>query len=152
MAKFELQVPVTFGTLVLQFDSAVDLEEKLKVLDLDAVNRVLRAQLKSLAKQEHRKVKPTLEGICDFRPDGTLELFKPAASKTDAMGLVLYAYDPDPVDLQTIGALTSEKNPSAYLGHKSYAKYFTKVGPGLYRLSQEGRGWVSSQVLPKLKQ
>jgi hypothetical protein len=151
MAKYELRVDVTYGTLVVAFDSAAELEQRLKDLDVRGVSRIVETHLKSVAKAEPRKVKPALEGICAFRGDGTLELLKPAASKIDAIGLILYAYDPDPVALDTLGGLVSEKNPAAYLGQKQYAKLFHKVKPGFYTLSQDGRLWVASEVIPGLR-
>src|SRR5882757_8356542 len=78
MAKYELRVDVTYGTLVVAFDSITELEQRLKDLDVSGVSRIVETHLKSVAKAEPRKVKPVLEGICAFRPDGRLELLKPA--------------------------------------------------------------------------
>ncbi|HXN53693.1 MAG TPA: hypothetical protein VN943_17310 [Candidatus Acidoferrum sp.] len=151
MAKYELRVDVTYGTLVVTFDSTAELEQRLKELDVSGVSRIVETHLRAVAKAEPRNVKPALEGICAFRADGRLELLKPAGSKIEAMGLVLYAHDPDPVALEVISGLVSEKNPAAYLGAKQYAKLFHKVKAGFYTLSQDGRVWVASEVIPKLR-
>ena len=151
MAKYELRVDVTYGTLVVAFDSTAELEQRLKDLDVSGVSRIVETHLKTVAKAEPRKVKPALEGICSFRADGTLELLKPAGSKIQAIGLILYAYDPNPVALEVIGGLVSDKNPAAYVGAKQYAKFFHKVKTGTYALSQDGRVWVASEVIPSLR-
>ncbi len=151
MKTFSLQVNIGPGTLSIDFDSVAELEKCLSSLDAKALETVLQTHLKSIAVTEPRKVKPALDGICGFRPDGTLELYVPATSKVEAIGVILYAYDPDPVGLETLGSLTSEKNPAAYLGQKQYTKLFHKVRPGFYTLAQDGKVWVASTVIPKLR-
>ena len=151
MAKYQLQVNISCGQLVIAFDSEAELEERLKELNPQSVEKAIATHFKTLVHAEARRVKPALEGICAFRRDGTLEFLKPAGSKVEAIGLILYAYEPDPVDLKTIGTLAAEKNPAAYLGQKQYAKLFQKIGTGLYGLSQDGKTWVASTVIPKLK-
>ena len=151
MAKYELHVDIRYGKLTVAFDSTAELEQQLKDLDVSSVSRIVETHLKSVAKAERRNVKPALEGICAFRADGTLELLKPAKSKIEAIGLALFAYDPDPVALDTIGGLVSEKNPAAYLLQKRYAKLFHKVKTGFYTLSQDGGVWVASEVIPELR-
>ncbi len=151
MPKYELTFDVTYGTLHVGFDSVAELDQRLRDLDLNSVAKSVGTYLKAVVKTEPRKVKPGLEGICVFRVDGKLEILKPASSKIEAMGIVLYAHDPDPVALDTIGSLVSEKNPAAYLGAKNYVKLFHKVKAGYYTLSQDGRVWVDSEVLPKLR-
>lgn len=151
MSKYELTFDVTYGTLRVGFDSAAELDQRLRDLDVNSIAKSVETHLKAVVKAEPRKVKPALEGICAFRGDGTLELLKPAGSKIEAMGIVLYAYDPDPASLDAIGGLVSEKNPAAYLGAKQYVKLFHKVKAGFYTLSQDGRVWVDSEVLPKLR-
>lgn len=151
MSKYELRIDVNYATLVVAFDSTGELEQRLKDLDLGGLSRICETYLKSVAKAEPRKVKPVLEGICAFRTNGALELLKPATSKIDAIGLILFAYDPDSVALDTIGSLISDKNPAAYFSVKRYAKLFYKVKAGFYTLSQDGRTWVASEVIPGLR-
>lgn len=150
MTKYQLQFNIGSCTVLLGFDSVVELEQRLKELDLTRLEQVISANLKSVVKKEPRKVKPALEGICAFRDDGSLEFLKPASSKVEAMALALYAHDPEPVELQILGKLASEKNPAAYVGAKGYAKYFQKTDSGVYRLSQDGRVWVADTVIPKM--
>lgn len=151
MSKYQLQFNVASGTLLLGFDSVAELEQRLKELDLTALQQVISTNLKAVLKKEPRKVKPALEGICMFREDGTLEFLKPASSKVEVMALALYAYDPEPVEVQILGKLASEKNPAAYVGAKGYAKYFQKTDSGVYRLSQDGKVWVADTLIPKMR-
>jgi len=150
MAKYQLQVTVSCGQLVVYFDSVSELEQGLKELNLATFEETIGTYVKSAVRAEPRSVKPALEGICVFRRDGTLEFLRPAGSKIETIGLILYAYDPDPVDVQTIGTLAAEKNPAAYLGQKQYAKLFKKISHGLYGLSHDGKIWAASTVIPKL--
>lgn len=150
MAKYQLQFNVANATLLIGFDSPQELEQRIKELDLSNLEQMIGTALKSVVRAKPRDVKPALAGICKFRDDGVLEFLKPAPSKVEAMGVVLYAHDPDSVDSQTLGTLAAEKNPAAYLGAKGYAKYFQKTGTGLYRLSQDGKVWVASTVIPKI--
>jgi hypothetical protein len=152
MSKYQLQFNVASGAvLLLGFDSVAELEERLRELDLTALEQVISTNLKEVVKREPRKVKPALEGICMFREDGSLEFLRPASSKVEAMALALYAYDPEPVELQILGKLASEKNPAAYVGAKAYAKFFQKTDSGVYRLSQDGKVWVADTIILKMK-
>jgi hypothetical protein len=151
MSKYELSFDVTCGTLRVGFDSAAELDQLLRELDVNGVVKSVETHLRAVVKAEPRRVKPALGGVCAFRGDGTLELLKPAGSKIEAIGVVLYAYDPDPVSLDAIGGLVSDRNPAAYLGAKQYVKLFHRVRAGFYTLSQDGRVWVDSEVLPKLR-
>jgi len=151
MSKYQLQINISHGKLTIGFDSMTDLEQRLKDIDPTHLGKAVASHFKSLISTEPRKVKPSLEGICAFRPDGSLEFLKPAGSKIEAIGVILYAYDPDPVDSQTVGTLAAEKNPAAYLGQERYEKLFQKLATGVYGLSQEGKTWVASTVIPKLK-
>jgi hypothetical protein len=151
MSKYGLELNIAEGKLVIPFDSISELEQKLKDLDTKALEQVLALYIHFTPKSEPRKVKAALEGICNFRADGTLEIAMPASSKLETIGLVLFAYDPDPVDVQTIGKLAAEKNPAAYLTHKKYSQYFSRIGAGLYGLSHDGKIWVANEVLPGMK-
>jgi hypothetical protein len=151
MGKYELELDIPQGKLLVPFDSVSELEQKLKDLDTKALEKTLALYIRFTPRGEPRKVKPVLAGICIFRADGTLEFATPASSKLETIGLVLFAYDPDPVDVQTLGKLAAEKNPAAYLTHKKYSQYFSRIGAGLYGLSQDGKIWVANEVLPRMK-
>lgn len=151
MAKYQLEVNVGYGTLVIHFDSVGELEQRLKDLDVKNLGQILSSHFKGMVRAEARKIKPDLEGICTFRPDGSLEFLRPPSSKIEAIGIILFAYDPDPVEISIIGSLAADKNPAAYFGQDKYVKYFHKIKPGLYGLSHDGKVWVSSTVIPKLK-
>jgi hypothetical protein len=151
MSKYELELNIAQGKLLVPFDSVSELEQKLKDLDTKALEQTLALYVRFTPKGEPRKVKGVLEGICNFRADGTLEFEMPAGSKLETIGLVLFAYDPDPVDVATVGKLVAEQNPAAYFCHKQYSRYFSKIGAGLYGLSHDGKIWVANEVLPRMK-
>jgi hypothetical protein len=144
-------VNLSCGTLTVGFDSISDLEQRLAELDPKALERSVATHLGPITTRELRKVKPALEGICQFRHDGTLEFLRPARSKLDAIGIILHAYDPDPVAVDLIGTLSAEKNPAAYMLQKKYAKLFLRPRKGLYALSHVGREWVSGEVIPGIR-
>jgi hypothetical protein len=150
MAKFEAVISTHFGQIRVPFDSQAELEERLNELDVGKLTDAVMSKLGSHIAKEPQAVKPGLEGICRFRRDGVLELLKPPSTILEAIGLVLYAYDPDPLEVETIRKLAAADNPAAYLGHKTYAKYFDKVGTGTYRLSHVGKIWVTAEVIPSL--
>lgn len=151
MAKYQLSVNMAGGSLLVGFDSVTDLEEQLKTLDVNALQKAIATHLESITKIEPRKVKPGLDGICQFRSDGSLEFLIPAASKIDAIGIILYAYDPDPVAVDRIAVMSADKNPAAYMLQKKYANLFQRNKAGLYGLTHDGRTWVASTVIPGLR-
>jgi hypothetical protein len=150
MPKFETVITTHFGQIRILFDTQAELEERLNELDVAKLTDIVMSKLGSHIPREPQPVKPGLEGICRFRPDGVVELLKPPSTILEAIGLILYAYDPDPLDVDTIRKQAGADNPAAYLGHKTYGKYFDKVSTGTYRLSHVGKVWVTGEVIRSL--
>ena len=150
MAKYELEMDIQNGKLVIPFESLEELETRLSTIDFKRFGEILAKHGKGIARKERRPVKAGLKHICTFRDDGLLEIIAPPQSKLDAIGLIMYAYDPDPLDAGLVGRLAGEKNPTSYLTHKKYQKYFRKIKAGTYALSHEGKVWVTADVIPKI--
>lgn len=149
MANYEAQIKTRFGQLIIHFDSPSELVDRLKGLDVTAINEAVEEHLSEVIIREPRQVKPVLAEICAFTPEGDLEFFKLPKEKLEAIGIVLYAFDPDPVDTATASKLAAVK-AAEYLGKKQYQKYFEKVGHGRYRLTHDGKLWVIKEIIPRL--
>lgn len=149
MANYEAQIKTRFGWLVVHFNSPSDLVAHLKDLDVTEITKAVEEHLSEVIIQEARQIKPVLAEICAFTPEGNLEFFKLPDEKLEAIGIVLYAFDPDPVDTGTVSKLVAPK-AAVYLGDKKYKKYFEKVGHGRYRLTHDGKLWVINEIIPSL--
>jgi hypothetical protein len=152
MPNYEARIPTRFGELVVHFDTANDFAEGLKALDVEAMTEAVNEHLGSVVIREPRPIKPSLIGICGFSADGTLEIYRLPSEKLELIGIVLMAYDPDPVDVTTIRKVSGIPDAGSYLSKQKYATYFEKVGRGSYRLSHKGKLWVTNDILPALKE
>lgn len=150
MANYEAQIHTRFGLLTIHFDSSEEFLQRVRALDISTIISTIQDHLSGVVIREPRSVKPLIAGVCAFTPDGGLEFLKPPSEKLEAIGILLYAYDPDPVDTRTVRKVVAEKNPAGYLGHKQYKQYFEKVEHGVYRLSHKGKLWVTNEIIPKL--
>jgi hypothetical protein len=149
MAKYEVSLKTAFGEIRIPFDSQPELEERLKELDISRLSGAISSRLGALQYKEVQPIKPGLEKVCRFRPDGLLELLTPPKTLVEAIGLVVYAYDPEAVEVETIRKVTGADNPVSFLGSKSYEKYFDRPQPGRYKLTHQGKIWVTSQIIPR---
>lgn len=147
MAKYEAILTTWFGQIRIPFETQDEFETHLKGLDIRRLSEAASLALGEESPREVRTVKPGLEDVCRFRRDGLIELIIPPKTQVEAIGLILYAYDPESTDVETIRKITGADNPVAYLGNKAYQKYFDRTAPGKYRLSHAGKIWVTSQVI-----
>ena len=152
MSNYEARIQTRFGTLTINFNNSEEFVQRLQSLDLETITNAIQEHLSEIIISEPRRIKPALVEICGFTPDGGLEFFKPPKGKVDAIGVVLYAFDPVPVETSTIEKLAAVSRPGRYFGQKQYKKYFENVGHGLYRLSHEGKLWVTNSVIPKVSE
>jgi len=149
MAKYKTRVKTKFGEIVVDFDSTDDLKKSIESLDLDVVSDILSAKFQSVIAREPRKTKPGLEGVYTFTPEGRVELLKTPPSAPMTIGLLLYAYDPDPVSSDEIVSSSGVKTAD-YIYQIAYKKYFDKTTDGRLVLSHQGRLWVETEVTAKL--
>jgi hypothetical protein len=152
MANYEARILTRFGDLTVSFDSPAQFDERLRALDVKALTQSIEAHLPDAIPRERRQIKPGLVGVCAFTDTGGLEFHTVPKEKLEAIGIVLYAFDPDAVDLPTLKKLGGTANPTSYLTHPRYAHYFEKAGRGSYRLSHKGKKWVSDDVVPALRE
>ena len=95
-----------------------------------------------------RQPKPGLESVYRFTPDGKVELLKTPSSTPMTIGLLLYAYDPDAVASEEM--LSRGIKAGDYVSQTAYKKYFDRTPDDELVLSQTGRTWVETEVVPKL--
>lgn len=150
MSSYEAQIQTRFGKLTIRFDSSEEFAQRLKALDISAISEAIQEHLSTVVVGPPRLIKPVLAEICAFTPEGGIEFLRFPKEKLETIGIVLYAFDPDPVDAATVKKLAAVENPVSYLGKKEYQRYFEKAGRGLYHLSHNGKLWVTNDVIPKL--
>jgi hypothetical protein len=148
MAKYEARVKTNFGEIVVNFDSTDDFEKNIESLNLDAVSNIVLKKFGSIIVKEPRKPKPGLEGLYRFTPEGKVELLKTASSAPMTIGLLLYASDPEPMSSEEL--LFRGIKAGNYVSQTDYRKYFDKTPDDRHVLTQPGRQWVESEIIPKL--
>lgn len=150
MPNYQAQIDTRFGQLVINFDTAEEFTRRLQDLDVETITKAVEEHLADVVISVPREVKPTLEAICRFTSQGHLQFLKPTKERIDAIGIVLYAFDPDPIEIRAIENFSGVKDPGRYLTNKAYKQYFDAVSRGVYRLNHEGRVWVANEVIPAL--
>jgi hypothetical protein len=151
MAKFEARIKTRFGEIVFNFDSINELKSNIEALDVNSVSDILWKKFESVIAKEIRQPKPSFEDIYRFSPDGLVELVKVPDSEPATIALVLFAYDPYPVNTEQIARSSGVRNASVILGQPRYAQYFDRISVGIYSLSTQGKTWVLEEIVPKLR-
>ena len=64
------------------------------------------------------------------------------------IGLLLYAYDPEPLSSEEM--LSRGIKAGDYVSQTAYKKYFDKTPGDKHVLTQQGRQWVETEIVPKL--
>ncbi len=149
MAKYEARIKTNVGKIVIAFDSVDELKKSIDSLDIDVVSDLLDKKFGSILAKEPREAKPGWEQAYRFTPEGKVELLKTPPSAPMTIGLVLYAYDPEPTSSDLILSSTGVKAVS-YISQTDYKKYFDKTADGKMILTQPGRLWVETEVRAKL--
>jgi len=148
--KFEYRVSTKAGLLIFHFDTLKEFQDNLAEIDVDSLIKSADAKLGGIILSEPRQPKPGFEDVYRFTSEGFVELLKVPQSKIDTIGLVLFAFDPNPASFNQIARSSGVPDPSVYLSTKQYAKYFTRTKEG-YLLNQEGKEWILRDVVPKLR-
>lgn len=149
MAKYEARVKTQFGEIVVSFDSTDDLKKNIDSLDADAVSDIVSKKFEAIIRKEPRQAKPGLEGVYRFTPEGKVELFRRPQSAPMTIGLLLYAYDPEPVTSDVIFSSTGIVAGN-FVSQTGYKKYFDRTKDDRLLLTHPGRIWVETEVVPKL--
>jgi hypothetical protein len=150
LPKYETRIKTTFGELIVHFDTIDQFREGLGSLDTDALSSTVNDRLGNLIVLEPRKAKPGAEFAYRFTPQGKVELVKVPSSAPMSIGLVLFAYDPEPVSAEEVFRAAGAK-PVSYISQIDYRKFFDKTPEGKLLLTHPGRLWVQNEVLPKLR-
>lgn len=150
MSNYQAQVHTRFGQLIINFDNAEEFAQRLQDLDIGALTKAIEEHLTGIVVSLPREIKPALGEICRFTSQGHLEFLRPTKERVDAIGIALYAFDPDPVEVRALEDFSGVENPARYIGNKTYKQYFEVVSRGVYRLTHEGRLWVANVVIPSL--
>ena len=148
-AKYEARIKTVFGELILHFDTIEQFRENLSSLDIEGLRSTVNEKLGNLVILEPRKAKPGAEFAYRFTSQGKVELIKIPNSAPMSIGLVLYAYDPEPVLPDEVFRASGAK-PVSYISQIDYRKYFDKTPDGRLLLTHPGRLWVQNEVLTKL--
>jgi len=147
----QVRIKREFGDLVIEYSTLEDLQSKLD--EIEKVEQIVASKIGvSLSQYGQRKPKPGYQDVYRFLPDGTVELLLFPTKKVQRAALVLFAYD------QAVPAAVIEKCTNI---HKVISKvltvtgskeYFTRTKDGKYSLSPGGLTWVTSTLIPQLRQ
>jgi len=149
MAKYETRIKTNVGEIVIAFDSIDELKKNIEEFDINVASDVVAKKFESILTREPREAKPGWEQAYRFTPEGKVELLKTPPSAPMTIGLLLYAYDPEPTSSELILSSTGVKAVS-YVSQTDYKKYFDKTTDGKLVLSQPGRIWVETEIRAKL--
>lgn len=149
MVKYEARINTAFGEIVFSFETLEELKANIDSLDVDKVSEAVKQKFGAAILKEPRPPKPGMENVYRFTPEGKVELLKTAPSAPMAMGLLLYAYDPEPVSSDEILSAAGVK-AADYVYQAAYKKYFDKTIDGRFVLIHPGRQWVETEIIPKL--
>ena|SRR3990172_811803 len=138
----EVRIKTDFGEIVIPYNNLSDLENGLK--DIDKVIETVNAKVGKI--KDKPKVKTGFEDIYRINDDGSVSILKPG-SKTENIGIVLFAYDPTPLKVEIISLSSGVKKAQDFMK----GKYFDRLEYGYYKLNADGLFWVVNDVVPKLK-
>jgi hypothetical protein len=148
MAKYEARVKTTTGEIAVNFDSTDELKRHLESLDAEAVSNIISEKFGSIVAKEPRLPKPGLESLYRFTPDGKVELLKTPSSAPMTIGVLLYASDPESMSFEEF--LFRGITAGNYAWQTNYKKYFFKTPDSKLVLTQQGRQWVETDIIPQL--
>ncbi|WP_133124032.1 hypothetical protein [Nitrosotalea sinensis] len=141
----EVRIRTEFGEVVIPYNEVSDLEKGLA--NIDKVIEIVNSKVGHLKGKEKPKVKFGFEDIYTINDDGSISILRPG-TKTENIGIVLYAYDPKPLKTDLITLFSGVKQSQDYMRN---SKYFDKLERGYYKLNAAGLSWIINEVVPKLK-
>ena len=139
----EVRIKTNFGEVVVPYTNLNDLKKNMN--DIDKVIEYVNTQSLPGADSNSMNVKPGFEKIYTINNDDSLSLLK-TGTKTENIGMVLFAFDPSPLKTEIITKYSGVKKPADFMK----GKYFQKLEFGSYKLSSEGLNWITGEVKPKL--
>jgi hypothetical protein len=145
----EAIVRTRFGEIRLTYSTTDELEEALKGLkaQVEAISEAATA----IVPAELHSPKPGMEMTYRFTPTGLVELLIPTRKQYESVGIVLFAYFPEPVTSRTIELCTGiEDVARKVLSQTVYKDYFRKIDDR-YALTWDGFTWVTNTIVPSLQ-
>lgn len=141
----EVRINTDFGEIVIPYNNVSELEKGLT--DVDKVIETVNSRVGTVKSKEKPNVKPGFEDIYSINYDGSVSILKPG-TKTEYIGIVLFAYNPTPLKVEFISNSSGVKNATDFL---SKGKYFDRLEYGSYKLNSMGLNWIINEVVPALK-
>jgi hypothetical protein len=146
----EVRIKTSFGEVVIPYSNLEELEQGLR--DVEEVIRLVQSKSSSIVPPEPRRPKPGYEDIYTFTASGRVELLVAPANRGEAVGLILFAHDPERIPTESLeqeaGIIEVVRT---VLTNAYYKKYFVRLDKGTYSLSPDGRAWIMNEVIPALR-
>jgi hypothetical protein len=151
MTKYEARVKTKFGEIVFNYDTLDELKSNVESLDVNAVSDIMSKKFESVVEKAVREPKPGFEEVYRFTDSGLVELIRSPDNKAEVVAVVMFAYHPEPAEIEQIALSTGIKDvASRYLTHSQYKKFWTKVQKDKYGLTADGLEWVTKKIAPGL--
>lgn len=141
----EVRIKTDFGEIVIPYNEISDLEKGLA--NVDKIVETVNSKVGTIRSKEKPKIKPGFEDIYTINDDGSISILRPG-TKTENIGIVLFAYDPKPLKTDFITLSSGVKQSQDYM---KGSKYFDKLERGYYKLNADGLSWVINEMVPKLR-
>lgn len=146
----EVRIKASFGDVTIPYSNPAELEQGLA--DVEKVIRLVESKVSGIVPSEPRQPKPGYEDIYTFTAAGHVQLLVAPANRGEAVGVVLFAYDPERISTERLGKETGiARVVSAVLTVPHYKRYFVRLDKGTYCLSPDGRSWIVKEVVPLLR-
>lgn len=147
----QVRIKRDFGEVVIEYSNLEDLENKLE--EIEKIEELVTAKVGApRSVHAQRQPKPGYEDIYQFLPDGLVELLIFPNKNVQRVALVFFAYD-QAVDPLLIERCTNIRYVvSKVIKAGGNRKYFVRNKEGKYSLSSDGIEWVTSVVIPKLRE
>ncbi|MEM3112539.1 MAG: hypothetical protein QXY90_05820 [Candidatus Anstonellales archaeon] len=141
----EVRIKTDFGEISIPYTEVSDLEKGLA--NIDKVIEIVNSKTGTIKSKEKPKVKLGFEDIYTINDDGSVSILKPG-TKTENIGIVLFAYDPQPLKTDLISYSSGVTRSHDYM---KGSKYFDRLEHGYYKLNAEGLSWIINEVVSKLR-
>ena len=142
----QVRIKTDFGEIVIPYNDISELQKGLN--DIDKVIETVNTKFDLIKPKESLKVKQGFEDIYTINHDGTVSILK-SGNKTENIGIVLFAYDPAPLKVKFVAESSGVIKAKDIIKDP---KYFERKEYGSYKLNADGLKWITSVVIPKLRE
>jgi hypothetical protein len=146
MPDFEFRFKTKKGELIVNFNNPEELKEKLD--KINEIVKIIDEKTEGMSFETQKEILQGLEDVYTYDADGLIKFLRlpKNISKSNIIRLALFL-SPRPLNLKELTKVTGVNNPLAYMG----SKHFMKLSDGTYTLKVDGRTYVTSKVIPKLR-